>query len=197
MYETVSFWPSPGGWIVNQTDDVDTDDWDIVWHTYTMSLILWPFIPILCTEKSTPTVALASSSSKNFSSKKRHIKQLFPTPELTIKGSPTFTRVPEDFILIFCSGLWTIDVKCRSLKYNTDWVCSGCGDSLRTYDARPVVNQTRDHVFLSRFYFSILKHSQGSCESIINHIIWWYIRAELTSPSIEWMTHRRTSLVHK
>ena len=153
MYETVSFRPSPGGWIVNQTDDVDTDDWDIVWHTYTMSLILWPFIPILCTEKSTPTVALASSSSKNCSSEKRRIKLLFPVPELPIKGSSTFTVASEDFVLIFCLRLWVIDVKCKSLKCNTDCVCSGCGDSLSTYDARLMVTRTRDHVFLCLVLF--------------------------------------------
>ena len=162
-----------------------------------MSLTLRLFTSILCTMKSIPTVALALSSGKNCSSEKRRIKLLFPVPELPIKGSSTFTVASEDFALIFCLRLWVIDVKCKSLKCNTDCVCSGCGDSLSTYDARLVVNRTRDHVFLSQFYFSILKDSQGSCESIINHIIWCYIRAELTSPSIEWMTHRRTSLVHK
>ena len=123
-----------------------------------MSLIL-RLILILCTLRSTPNIALASSSSKNLSSKKRHIKLLFPTPELTTKGSPTFTRVPEDFVLIFCLRLQTIDVKCKSLKCNTDCVCSGCGDSLSTYDARLMVTRTRDHVFLCLVLFSILKHS--------------------------------------
>ena len=136
-----------------------------------MSLILRLFTPILCTCKSTLTVALALSSSKNFLSEKHHIKLLFPTPKLPIKSSSMFTGASEDFVLIFCLRLQSIDVKCRSLKYNTDCVCSGCGDSLRTYDARLMVTRTRDHVFLCLVLFSILKDSQGSCESIINYII--------------------------
>ena len=152
MYETVSFRPSPGGWIVNQADDVVIDDWDIVWHTHILSLVL-RLILILCTLRSAPTIALASSSNKNFSSKRRRIKLLFPTPELLIKDSSTFTGASEDFVLIFCLRLWTIDVKCKSLKCNTDCVCSGCGDSLSTYDARLMVTRTRDHVFLCLVLF--------------------------------------------
>ena len=69
------------------------------------------FTFILDTLKSTPTVALDSSSSKNFSSEKRCIKLLFHTLELPIKSSSTFTVASEYFVLIFDFEL--------GIQYNT------------------------------------------------------------------------------
>ena len=89
----------PGPWVLS--------NWNIVWHTNIM-IRVWPYefsLSILRTLKSTPTLALVSSSSKSCSSKKHCNKLLFPTLELPIKSGFTSTRASEDFSLFFGCGI--------------------------------------------------------------------------------------------
>ena len=67
------------------------------------------FTFILVTLKSTPTVTLVSSYGKSYSFEKHHNKLLFLTLELSIKGSLTFTRASEEFVLVFGCGIMTVD----------------------------------------------------------------------------------------
>ena len=74
-----------------------------------MSLILRLFTSTLDTLKSTSTVALVSSYGKSYSSEKHRNELLFLTLELSIKGSLTFTRASEEFVLVFGCGIMIVD----------------------------------------------------------------------------------------
>ena len=100
-----------------------------------MSLILWLFTSILDTLESTPTVVLVSSYGKSYSSKKHRNELLFLTLKVPIKGSLTFTRASERFVLNFVV-LWIIDDKRRRSEYNTDRMC---GDYFCTYYVKQVL----------------------------------------------------------
>ena len=79
-------------------------------YKYTaLNLTLRLFTFILDTLKSTPTVVLVSSYSKSYSFEKHHNKLLFLTLELSIKGSLTFIRASEEFVLVFGCGIMTVD----------------------------------------------------------------------------------------
>ena len=65
----------------------------------------------LDTLESTPTIVLVlvSSPGKSCSSEKHRNKLLFLTLELSIKGSLTFTRASEEFVLVFGCGIMIVD----------------------------------------------------------------------------------------
>lgn len=72
--------------------------------TQILSLTFFPFTSILCTRKSTPIVALASSSGSHCSSEKRSKRLLLPTLELPISRS--LTLIADDLSVdLFAGGI--------------------------------------------------------------------------------------------